>query len=363
MKKVLLLLVSALSLSVIAVNAQNANQIFFQLNSKLTTDSAYQSSFNSADYCKVVFDSTFDSNVDGPEDQGLPPFGMGGEQLTILQTATNAYLSIEGRQLPTTSDTIQLDFQSPSALDYQLQIDPSQFVGNGVKAYLYDNYLQKDTVLADTILLYDFVPDVTNAATYQDRFSIIFKSSTLPISSISLSAILKNATVALNWKTIGESNVESYGIEKSTDGVTFHQIGTVTARNTSIATYAYTDVDVLNGNNYYRIKAVSKNGGFTYSAVSVVAKQGAGVVSIYPNPIKNNLVNIKFNEVSAGKYIMSVINVLGQRVYSKEIQHNGGTAAYNTSLDGNVANGIYKISIISATTGKSVYETSAVIAK
>ncbi len=384
MKKVLLLLLSVSTLAVFAASAKSIvrntpkvnkarvsqlkknwgtglNEIYFQLNYKQTTDVSYQPSSSQSAYSKVVFDNAYSSDIIGPEDQGLPPFGMGGEQLTILQMGN--YLSIQGRQLPTTMDTIQLDIQGLSAVDYQLQIDPTGFTGNGMVAFLYDAYLKKAIALSDTIYYYNFVPTLANAATYQDRFTIIFKKSTLPITNIYLSAVLKDGEASINWKTIGESNVARYDIEKSTDGNTFHTINSISAKNAFAASYTYTDVNILSGNSYYRIKVVSNKGEVTYSKVSTITKSNTSSVGIYPNPLINNVVNVKFTDAASGKYLLSVINSLGQRMFSKEIQHSGGTASYSSTLNNNVANGMYKVSVVSATTGKAVYETNILIAK
>ncbi|HEX6913830.1 MAG TPA: T9SS type A sorting domain-containing protein, partial [Chitinophagaceae bacterium] len=45
------------------------------------------------------------------------------------------------------------------------------------------------------------------------------------------------------------------------------------------------------GTNYYRLKMVDKDGSYRYSAiVTVQVKEDAGSLSVYPNPVRNELV-------------------------------------------------------------------------
>jgi len=334
------------------------NQIFVQLNSIPGGDTPYNFTGTGVN---ISFDTSFDSNVYGPEDAiAFGGFG-GGELLTIVQGSN--YLSIEGRSLPTAKDTIALVMQNINSYGYQLQIDATTFQGNGLNAFLYDYYLKKATQLQIPLTLYNFTPKSDSIATYQNRFSVIFRSSTLPVTSIALNAVLKDGNAALTWTTTGEPNIESFSIEKSVNGTTYTTLDNVAAKNTTNAIYSYTDANVANGNNYYRIKAISKTGEQTYSQVSVVNKVTVTGYGIYPNPVRNSTVNLKLTNALSGSYIVNIYNLAGKKVATKQINHSGGTANYGLTLDNNLANGLYKVSVLSANNNKPVYETSLLIQK
>ena len=347
-----------------------SNDIYVALAAKMPIDSPYALLGGSSVH--IAFDSSFNSNLNGPEDaQDINAGGTGGiggasppgnNAFSIFQDSTGTFLSIEGRQLPTVNDTVPLILQKPTATLYQLEIDATTFKGNGLSAYLYDRYLKKNTLIPDSGSHYNFTVNPANDSTFFNRFSIVFKSSTLSLNSISLSSILNESSVALNWKTIGESNLASFSVEKSVDGIKYSSLGSVAAKNVFAATYTFTDANVSLGNAYYRIKTISKSGLITYSAVSAITKGGAGAgFGVYPNPVVNKTVNLKFTQVAKGNYFVSIYNNLGKQVSTKQIQHAGGTATYNTNINAVLPTGLYKLSIYPALGGNAVYTTSVLV--
>lgn len=335
------------------------NQIQIALVTKFT---AADTAFTPVTGAKAVFDTGYNSNVYGPEDAvDFNAGGFGGTSFSILQGSL--YLTIEGRQLPTVKDTVPFIFQNPSNTIYQLQIDGTTFRGNGLTAYLYDSYLNKATVIPDTLINYNLTVDLSNNATFLNRFSVIFKSSSLSISGISLSSILNVNSTVLNWNTIGENNLTSFGVEKSVDGTTYNLLGSVAAKNVFAASYTFSDANTSVGTSYYRIKTTSKNGAVSYSTTSTISR-GAVVganFGVYPNPIKNKTVNLRFNQIAKGNYVVSIYNALGKQVATKQIQHVGGTATYNTNIDAVLISGLYKLSIYSASNAKIIYTTNLLV--
>jgi len=334
------------------------NQIYIQLNSLPTGDTPYSPTGTSVN---IAFDTAFNSYVYGPYD-GIA-FGGFGEFLAIIQDSIGLDLTNEGHSLPTVKDTIALLLESVNSYGYQLQIEASTFQGNGLNAFLYDHYLKKATQLNPTETFYNFTPNANDTSTFQNRFSIIFRSNTVPVSNISLNAILKDGNAALAWTTTGENNLEIFTIEKSVNGTTYASLDNVAAKNITNAIYSYTDNNVANGITYYRIKATSKTGEETFSKVSVINKVAGTGYGIYPNPVRNSTVNLKLTNAVSGSYLVNIYNVAGKKVATKQIEHSGGTANYGLPLDTNLASGLYKVSVLSANSGKAVYETSLLIQK
>jgi hypothetical protein len=115
--------------------------------------------------------------------------------------------------------------------------------------------------------------------------------------------------------------------------------------NATSATYDWFDANPNNGNNYYRIKAISKTGEVQYTqVVKVNMGKGVGEITVYPNPINGNNLILEIN-LQKGVYTLALTNVLGQQVYMKVINHAGGAATQTLELGKNMAQGVYQLQV------------------
>ncbi len=96
---------------------------------------------------------------------------------------------------------------------------------------------------------------------------------------------LQNHT--LSWKGLpAEDKIASYTVEQSSNSsIGFTPVAKVSGIS-NLKDYSITNSHLLQGNNYYRIKAVSIDGVVRYSEV-VSADNTANTASVYPNPAKN----------------------------------------------------------------------------
>ena len=140
--------------------------------------------------------------------------------------------------------------------------------------------------------------------------------TTLPITGLRIGAKKINNSVVVNWDTQTEINTSHFEIERSINGDLFTKIGQTSASGNSSALnhYYYTDQFPLPGDDYYRIKAIDKDGKFTYSTVVVVKILGGLSISIYPT-ISNSLININYPKVN-GLAKINIYNYNGQLVKS-----------------------------------------------
>lgn len=176
----------------------------------------------------------------------------------------------------------------------------------------------------------------------------VVASVTLPIVLTGFSAVLNNDHgVTLDWKTQEEVNFSHFTIERSADGETWAEIGTVEAKGNSEVETAYTYVDEqpLSGTNFYRLTEVNLDNSYIYSPVVVVRTTTLAQISVFPNPATNYI------NVSLGGNTPSVVTVLltstaGQRLAEK--QATGGAGTIVTIPVQNVASGIYIITVIAA---------------
>ena len=74
--------------------------------------------------------------------------------------------------------------------------------------------------------------------------------------------------VFLNWRTGEETNLSSFEVQRSNDGVDFFTVGSVAATG-SYSSYQFIDDELYKQSDrtfYYRLKMVDRDGHFNYSA-------------------------------------------------------------------------------------------------
>ena len=308
----------------------------------------------------IAFKEGFTNNNFGPQD--ALQINNSADNVSIADKGIN--LSIDGRLPATTSDAIAVKIGNPSATSYQLSIDASAYSNNGFAPVLYDAYKNTTTPLASAVTTINFTIDSKTASSYENRFSIIFNPSALAIKSIVASTTLINKVATITWNTVGEKGVSYYEVQKSTDGTNFNKIGTATAKNTASAAYTATDNSfATNGSNYYRIKAVTETGAVSYSNVAKLTTNNTPLTTIYPNPLTGKTLNVSLTNVDAGKYVVSIFNILGQKVTEQAITHNGGSNIHAININNALAAGIYSVAIRKEESGVFVCKTSLSVQK
>ena len=117
----------------------------------------------------ATFDNNYKKSI-GAED--AMKLMNGGESISI--TEANTDLSIDGLSLPSAGDAIALKLGNITAnIIYKLTVDATQFSAPGLEAFIKDAYL--NTMVPVTTVV-SFKP-TTDAATYQNRFSVVFKQA------------------------------------------------------------------------------------------------------------------------------------------------------------------------------------------
>jgi hypothetical protein len=94
----------------------------------------------------------------------------------------------------------------------------------------------------------------------------------LPASLISFNVVTDQQHPKLSWSTSQETGLQSFIIERATDGINFTNIGTVPATNTpTVHDYEYTDVTAgsVQVKYYYRLKMLDNAGQSSYSSTRV----------------------------------------------------------------------------------------------
>ena len=313
-------------------------------------DSTY---YNAGGNATIAFDSSYNNAMWGGDNT---QFMNTNDNLSVVST-DGVQLAIYAKKTATAHDTIPIVLGQLSTTNYQLQIDASSYFGNGLTPYIYDKYLNTNIELKITLNNVPFKADNAKPATYQNRFSIIFKSATLPIKQMNASAMLRNGKAIVAWTTIGEVNVKAYQVEKSTDSKNFSPIGEVAATNA--LDYNFSDNNLSSNSNYYRIKATSTDGNIVYSnVVKIINILQLTTYNLYPNPLTGKTLNVQLGNVVAGNYEVSIINSLGQKVAQQTIKHTGENETYQVNVKQAIATGVYNVVIKEVNTKEQVFHST-----
>lgn len=120
----------------------------------------------------------------------------------------------------------------------------------------------------------------------------------LPAELGSFTAIKRNGAGLLEWITKQEADLDRFVVEKSLDGAAYQSIGEVKAvgNSTNSQRYRFTDVRLMNGTNYYRLKIIDINGKASYSPIRLLTVAGnEAIITLYPNPVRKGILYVNTN--------------------------------------------------------------------
>lgn len=177
--------------------------------------------------------------------------------------------------------------------------------------------------------------------------------ASLPVTFTTVKAYQQNAGIQVDWNVAAESNIDHYEVEKSANGQQFVKTTSVAAKANNAATGSYNwfDAKAFAGNNFYRIRSVSNSGEVKNSRViNVNIREGKESISVNPNPVSGNTINLQFINQLKGTYTIQLYTNTGQQVYNKTIEHAGGSATQTLELSNNIAQGVFQLRISNGST-------------
>jgi hypothetical protein len=140
----------------------------------------------------------------------------------------------------------------------------------------------------------------------------------LPLKLVSFSAVCAGDYALIEWKTGGESQLNDFLVQRSTDGTTWSTLGGVDAQNAADgAAYSFKD-GAPQPDCLYRLKIEDRDGNLTYSPVF---HGGCSDIAlpflVYPNPaVSQAVAQISLRQAAKGK--VQVLNISGGSVYEAE---------------------------------------------
>ncbi|UEG50183.1 T9SS type A sorting domain-containing protein [Ferruginibacter lapsinanis] len=174
----------------------------------------------------------------------------------------------------------------------------------------------------------------------------------LPVALIDFTGQFNNKKVDLKWSTSTETNVDYFVVERSADGNSFAEVGTMGAKGIA-SVYQFADVLPFNGVNYYRVKTTDNDGRITYSKVIVVKATITNRVTISgckPNPFVNK-VDVYIDLLESAVIKINMVDAVGRSVYQHTVKGAKGLNWVNIDNLENLSSGIYIIRVNAGNVG------------
>lgn len=270
-------------------------------------------------------------------------------------------LIVERRPVIRITDTVRLMLTGTRIAPYRFVIDPSVLNYPTIRSVLKDKYLGTETAVSMTAVTtfnFDITTDPLSRAA--DRFMIVYRNVD-PVRFTRFTASRNtDKTISATFNTENENNINTYTIERSNDGTTYEALAEQmpTANNFGNPYYNYRDVHATLNAQWYRVKANGISGTPIYSMavkIDMVNEKSIDVITVYPNPVINGIINIGFTEQLYGAYTIQVINGTGQIIHTEKINIQSDNLQKKMTVAG-MKSGIYRL-LMTDVNGKKLVKT------
>ncbi len=204
------------------------------------------------------------------------------------------------------------------------------------------------TVSGLTVGTQYYLRALTNGTGGRASFNLaLMAPAPLPVTLVAFSGEKNNNTSLLKWTTSSEQGSSGFHVERSTDRVTFAQIGFVAsqAANGSSASplhYTFVDKNATGSRYYYRLRQADADGKTKYSSVVLVRGEKVSVVTlsgVYPNPASSK-VTVLVDAPSKNDVTIRITDLTGRTVAQRKAVVNSGSNTFEVAI-GNLVPGMY----------------------
>ena len=167
----------------------------------------------------------------------------------------------------------------------------------------------------------------------------------LPVELVSFSGIAHRYGIDLVWETSSEYNNDFFNIYKSNNGVNWNLLHTENGagHSTELISYAYTDVNPVEGNNYYKLVQVDYDGSEEEHIINVnYSDPDRKQIMVTPNPSSGGFQVILNNKEIQGNAYLNVSDTRGNLIIRKAIDVKNGYNLY--AISDQLSSGLYYIS-------------------
>jgi len=209
------------------------------------------------------------------------------------------------------------------------------------------------TIRADTTGNYIVTQQLhTQCPAYaKDTVTIVFDANCVVLDKnlIDFNGVLNGKNVGLNWGVLQNEQIQSYGVEYSTDNNNFKAAGLVLSSDVNGKT-SYTmnhDISAIQTDViYYRILLTGNDGRKAYSRIVAIKTDATAKPNlfIYPNPsFSDTWASVMVSQNSIAEYRITDVN--GRIISKKKINLNKGNNTFNLSEMEYAGPGVYFLNL------------------
>ena len=170
-------------------------------------------------------------------------------------------------------------------------------------------------------------------------------ATVLPVTIVSFSGqINTDKTNTLYWDVKDEKNVSAYDVERSTNGIDFEKIGTVTAQTTMSTEKSYSFIDENPAlKSSYRLRSVDIDAHYAFSNIITLHRKATTAdVLAYPSPF-TNVLNVVYTSESNANLNIQLLDINGRVVAFTQADILAGQTTLQLGSLAKLAKGLYII--------------------
>ena len=208
-----------------------------------------------------------------------------------------------------------------------------------------DNNVMFTDMTAPGVYIFEFTAGNNFGDLGTDQVAITKLNAALPVNYAYISGKNADNKNIITWATTAEVNSDRFDIQRSTDGVNFTIISSVSSKGGAILTeYSFDDSNAPVGISYYRLSQVDKDGHTTISKIISINNKKAGIyIEKYPNPVHNNLtVTVQGN--TNGSLQVAIADMQGKTIMQQQWQKDQSLLKKIVNVTA-LQNGVYQMII------------------
>ncbi|MEO8713120.1 MAG: T9SS type A sorting domain-containing protein [Parafilimonas sp.] len=244
------------------------------------------------------------------------PGASSAAQAAILET--DGKLLITGNVTDSNANFVLLRLKTDGRLDSSFGTNGSTITDFNLNDFAYSIVLQGGD---SSIIVAGYSQSISSGDTVDVSLAAYNQSGVRQMIVTKIKHWLQHHN-GIQWNNV--TNVNSYVVQRSYDGIHFNSIARINAGNNS--NYTYADPAPLSGANYYRLQTTSVNGAVNYSNVIAVSNND---IKISPNPATNSL---QIQGLSSSQKIkLTVVDFTGNVAISQQLKANSNSS-YNLNI-------------------------------
>ncbi len=261
----------------------------------------------------------------------------------IDHISTHGYWSINADASPAASAKVELSFAnaSGSGVTDMATLRASQFL-SGIWMNR-NNTATTGTPGASGSVISEMINSFSSSSGYFVLASSVSDQNPLPVILTSFTAAKENDIIKLEWNVTSTDDIEYFEIWYSDNNNDFKKLDVIPSVY-SQTSYGFSDTQTLNGERFYKLQVVEKNGNSFFSKIISVKNIASPfkILSIGPSAVIDNTTVFVFaNERAQLQFIITGVD--GKAVAKKYFLVERGENSISCNFSG-LASGVYVLS-------------------